>query len=295
MKRLIAMTLSTSLLFNSAQMAFAATDARADQSLSESEIQEMLGITNTKVVEALKKSLVEVTSLMGKLRTMSDQKESNPWIRALDYGDLILAATSAYTLQAQMKKADSARILMSVNVASLLLKKISQYLKEGHKLDGKVIGQKIFETSNEISNIEGMPEDIKRVKMELNELTIKLQENKGMIDNAAAQMGVGDNIALVIGVVYLAIHLVYPKSAKQADAVLTAVLPKLQESILKATQVGKGKVLTGASAATVGLPDIVRFAAGITSEQSQDIVNRTLVNLDTTATNIRAEIARHTK
>jgi hypothetical protein len=204
---------------------------------------------------------------------------------------MALLVISSASMYAHLTKTEASNVKLGTSVAALLLNKFIEYRKEHKTLDGKAISEKIIETSNQISQMDGIPEDVLKVKQELNGLTIELLKNEGDLQNIVKGLsGSSSDLVLAANVAYLVLHIAYPKLAKEADGLLK------NKALQKAIDLGqKPAAALGTTSGITGVTDLVSATLGMNSEKSKNLITTTLINLDTAASNLKYEIQDRNK
>jgi hypothetical protein len=284
-KRLLALTVSSTLLLNSFQMAMASTPVAGE--MSEAKLQEMYDSkASPKTTAELAQTLVEIQNLMTTLKKMNDTNESDVFLNYASKIQMALLAISSASMYAHLTKTEASNVKLGTSVAALLLNKFIEYRKEHRTLDPKAISAKIIETSNQISQMDGVPADVLKVKQELNALTLDLLKNEGDLQNIVKGLsGSSSDLILAANVAYLVLHVAYPKLAKEADGLLK------NKALQKALELGqKPTAALGTTSGITGVTDLVSATLGMNSEKSRNLVTTTLINLDTAASNLKFEI-----
>ncbi|OFZ31106.1 MAG: hypothetical protein A2622_00440 [Bdellovibrionales bacterium RIFCSPHIGHO2_01_FULL_40_29] len=299
MKKMIALTVSSALLLNSFQVAMASptTDQvkyAVDRALSEKEIIELLATADSKTTEELVSALKEVRGLMDKLNEISSVNESDAVLKYANRVQIVLVALTAYTMNAHLKSKEATNAILALSTVSMGLNAFITRYKESHKVDATMLSKIVFETSKELSKTGNLTPELEKITGSLNTISSALLENQSQISGIVANLGGTQDMALLASFSYLLLHLVYPKLAKQTDGFLKNILPRVQQGVVKTTELAKKPIAYGATGAT-GIPDILSMTLGLSSEQSQKLIMSTLINLDTTANKLDAEIKNRSK
>lgn len=300
MKKLVALTLSSTILFNSFQLAMAQTatadvQKAIDAALNEKEIIALMNSADSKTTQELIVALTDVRALMVKLNEISSINESDKILKYANRLQVVLVALTAYTMHSHLKNLDVSNAVLALATASIALNTFITHYKESHKVDATVLSKIIFDTSRELSKSGKLSPELGKITDSLNTISSALLENQSQITDIVSNLGGTQDMALLASFTYLLLHLVYPKIAKETDGFLKNILPKIQQGVQKTTEITKKPMVYGATGAA-GLPDILSMTLGLSSEQSQKLILATLINLDTTANKLDAEIKlRNTK
>ena len=290
----MAYAVSSAILLNSFQLAMAqsvTTDVQnaIDKTLGEKEIIALLNSADSKTTEELIVALSDVRSLMAKLNEISTINESDAVLKYANRLQVVLVALTAYTMHSHLKSTEASNAILALGTASMALNTFITRYKESHKVDATVLSKIVFETSRELSKTGKLSPELEKITGSLNSISSALLENQSQITNIVANLGGTQDMALLASFSYLLLHLVYPKIAKETDGFMKNILPKIQQTVEKTTELAKKPIAYGTTGAA-GLPDILSMTMGLSSEQSQKLILSTLINLDTTANKLDAEI-----
>jgi len=298
-KRTVAVLMSSALLFNSFQVAFAGSKvaAQVDQTeMSLEQMNEALNESNPLRIQETKIALSEITSLIAQIKAISSNQENDVILEYGKYVQLALLGISAHAMDAHLKKDEALKLRMSASVAALLLNKVLSVYKERHSLDSKTLSNKLTETYMEIASRTDLPKEVIDVQEKLIAMNAELTADQGLIQDVITNSGAGQNIALIASVGYLVLHFANPKLAKEADAAVQEVgaVRKILQDMLVASKAGKfsGTMAMGSTVGAGGLQDVLEMTLGMSSERAQTKANSALMDLNSQANKLRAEIAK---
>lgn len=294
MKKTLAMAVSTTILLNSFQLAMAQTNseqvqAAIDKTLGEKEIIALMNSADSKTTQELIDALTEVRALMKKLGDISTINDSDVILKYANRVQVVLVALTAFTMNSHLKSEEASSAILALSTASMAINVLIAHYKEDHKIDATVVSQIVFDTSRELSKSGKLTPELEEITSSLNSISAALVENQSQISNIVSNLGGTQDMALLASFSYLLLHLVYPRIAKETDGFLKNVLPKVQQAVQDTVTVTKKPLVYGATGAA-GLPDILSMTVGLSSEQSKKLILSTLINLDTTANKLAAEI-----
>lgn len=287
-----ALTIASTLVLNSFQMALAQTAANDSMTtLNEQQIQQLLKLAQNKTTDELVNTLEQVKGLMQKLETMQSSTESDPVLKYANQMQIVLIAMSGILMNSHLKNDEVKKATLAISTATLILNKIITNYKEKHRLDSKTISETIFITSRGLAKSGILTPELEKVTSSLDSISAKLIDNQSQIESIITNLGGTQDVALIASVGYLLLHIVYPKIAKETDGYLKNILPKIREGAEKLADATKKPVAYGTVSA-LGIPDILSMTAGISSEQSKKIIQETLINLNTIANKLSVEIGQ---
>ncbi len=285
---------STAILLNSFQLAMAqsvSADVQKviDKTLSEKEIIALLHSADSKTTVELISALTELRSLMSKLQEISNITDADAILKNANRIQIVLLALTAYTMNSHLKSAQASNAVLALGTASMALNTFISHYKESRKVDATVLSKIVFDTSRELSKTGNLSPELEKITGSLNTISSALLENESKITDIVANLGGTQDLALLANFSYLLLHLVYPRIAKETDGFMKNILPKIQQSIEKTAVFAKKPIAVGTTGAA-GVPDILSMTLGLSAEQSQKLILSTLINLDTAANKLEAEI-----
>lgn len=284
-KRMLALAVSSTLLLNSFQMALAAGAQSSAQQMQQDANEAMAMTKNIDLQKALK----EINDLSTALKSIDDSSDKDTFLSVANKLQLLLIGFSTYTMHAHISKAEASKIKLGASAAAMILNKVIEIYKKNHSLDANDISAQITATIKDISstNSEALPQELREVKMQLAKVNDQVLANQSQIQGIVENLGGTSNFALIATVGYFALHLVYPKAAKEADEALKDV-SYFQQIIQKSKVVSKAPIAAYGTAGAAGLPDVLSMAIGMSSKQTKSLIEQTLTNLDIASDNIKA-------
>lgn len=292
-KKTMVLIVSMTLTMN--QMAFAKI---AQSSVSEADLNAMLDLAasaDQKTVADLRSALKEVIDLQAKLKAVSAANNEDLVLQYANRMQVVLIALTSFAMHSQFKGKEQSTMILTLATASAVVNAYIRHYKGSKNITGQQLSQIVFEASQEISKNKEITPELEQVTAALNTASQTLIQNQGQVAEIINQLGGGQDVVVLASVVYLFLHIAAPKVAKQADAVVKGILPKVKETLqsmqqlsARSAELAKKPMALGAGAA--GVPDILSMTAGLSSEQSQKLILSTLINLDTTAKKLQAEI-----
>jgi hypothetical protein len=296
LKRTTAISLALLMTLQGASTAWAQSTLNKE-SISIDEIMKMAESVDAESVADLKMALSEVIRLQNQLKTVTNQNEKDIILKYANKLQVVLVALTTAVMHGQFKATQQSTMLLSLGTASAVLNAYIRHYKADKNITAEDLSRLVFESSTEISNNKAMTSEMKDIVLSLNQASSMLIENKGAMEEMIKSLGGGQDLVVLGSVVYLVLHLVSPKTAQSVDAVAKDVLPKVKLILQNVRQLSQKAVEatkkpTTVTAGAAGAPDIIGLAAGLSTEESQNLILQTLINLDTTAQKIKTEIRR---
>ena len=304
-KKTIALLVSTTLTFNSMQLALAqqsvssvdALLAQAHKNVSANDLLALGEMADQKTVEELKVMLAQVNDLAVKLKSVSVNNSQDLFLQNANKIQIVLAALSSYIMHSHYKGKEQTTILLSLATASSLLNTVVRHYKADKNLSAGQLSEMVFEVSQDMSKDKNITPELAEITNSLNQVSRAMLESQSKVEDLVKTLGGGQDWLVLANVAFLVAHIVSPKTAIQVEAVAKEVLPKLKQLSVSAQQVAQkvaqsNQVRLGANGATgiSGIGDILSMTAGLSSDESVKLIAKTLIDLDTTSKKISAQI-----
>jgi hypothetical protein len=301
MKKTIAYTISTVLLVNSFQLAFASNETQlakdvatgVQSALTSKEIAAITTKSQKKTIEELNTALDQVRTLMSQIEQIQNVNESDPYLRYATQAQLAIIASSTWTMKLHLSRKDSNNIILGFSTAQIALDTFIAHYKENNKIDEKVLSKIIFDASRKLAKSGKLPAELAVITNNINSIGAELTKNQGQIAELITNpntIAVKD-VTLLVSFVYFVLHLAYPKIAKEGEGFFRSILPKVEAGALQASE-GAKKVVGAGNTYASGLSDVLGMVLGMNSAESQKLVQNTLFKLNEASINFDQEISR---
>ncbi len=304
-KRTIALLVSTTLTFNSMQMALAQSGsatvdamlAQAHKNVSANDLLALGEMADQKTMDELKLMLGQVNDLALKLKNVSLNNNGDLFLQNANKIQIVLAALSSYIMHSHYKGKEQTTILLAIATASTVVNSVVRHYKADKNLTAGQISDMVFEVSQEISKDKNITPELAEITNSLNHVSRAMLDSQGKLDDIVKSLGGGQDWLVLANVAFLVAHIISPKTATQIETVAREVLPKIKQLGVSAQQVAQkvaqsNQVRLGTNGATglSGIGDILSMTAGLSSEESIKLIQKTLIDLDTTSKKISAQI-----
>ncbi len=296
------------------------------------EVLKALGASaQKKTIEDLRATLASVDAMIGQLDSLQNKAGDDTFLKVVRIFQGAFLGFNAYAVKLHMKDKAASDIVAYLTVASAVLNTMSRhynptthsfdFINNQGRIEPKTVVQVIDESTKEIASRPGLPPDVTEAIQTLGQLkgNVELQRNHftEMVEN---QGGFFQDASTGLSAISILMHLVSPKLAKYADklmaeaqpviqaakkdgsfAALTASTPKVAKygaAIMSTTVKGTEQAKRGGSlsALTADLPDLYSMVFGYSSTGAQNIILKTMMDLNKTKFNLESTIrCRSTK
>lgn len=285
----IALIVASVLTTNS--MAFAGTMAvdtlKANVILDKAAAMSLLSKSDANTASDLIMTYNEVKKLSESLRAIQTGNESDILLNYANKFQVALVGASAIALNSHIKDSEKSRIAFHIAAASALLNTFIRHYTEAKSLKPSELGSFITRFTHEMTESKELTPEMVEMANSLNKISTDLISQKTQIDTIVAGLGGGSDLATGVLLILSIAHYVNPKVADQGEAILKSMGRQMAAG---GAGIAKNSKVVGTTGAAAGAPDLIGITLGLDSQKSQEMIAKTLNNLDIAARTLQLQI-----
>lgn len=288
-KKLALLTVASILAANS--MAYASTDSvetlKAISKIDATDLKKLLDKADAATVEDLIMTYNEVNKLAESLRQLQTENDSDVILSYANKFQVVLVGVSAIALKSHMKDAEKSRIAFHVAAASALLNTFIRHYSEAKTLKPSELGSFINRFTYDMTQSKELTPEMVEMANSLNKISSDLLSQKTQIDAIVEGLGGGSDLATGVLLVLSIAHYINPKLAEQGQAIIKNMG---KQAAAGGAGLAKNSKVVGTTGTAAGLPDLIGITLGLDSQKSQEMISKTLNNLDIAARTLQLQI-----
>ncbi len=288
-KKTVALLLSTTITFNTFQMAMA--KSVTVDSIDTSALSAILAESDVKSLDDLKQTLQDVQALSKQLNQLLTKKEDDKFLDITNklQGALALLSTSMSYLH--LSKNDATTWRLAIATGSTIINVAIRHYNKGKNISSQQVNEIVSEATQKIlADNKDMSAGMREAVLSLNKISLDLNESRQMADRIIDKSASAQDYIALGSAVYLALHLITPKLTRQTDGIIKKYLPMVKSATEKGITATKSTATgaTGLSSAT----DFLGLALSLGSPEAREVVGTTLAKLNGTVINLQSEISK---
>lgn len=229
----------------------------------------------------------EVQKLAESLRAIQNSNEKDPVLNYANKFQVVLVGASAIAINSHIKNSEKSRISLHIAAASALLNTFIRHYSEVKNLKPNELGVFISRFTHEMTETKALTPEMMDLANSLNTISNDLLTQKSQIDSIVGSLGGGSDLATIALLALSITHYLNPKLAKEGEAIIKTMSQKVAAG--GATLAKDSKIL-GATGSAAGLPDLIGITLGLDSQKSQEMISKTLNNLDIAARTLQVQM-----
>lgn len=283
-----ALVVSAIMASNNVAFAAGAIDSlKAGTQPSAAELVKLLDKADRTTAEDLVMTYNEVQKLASSLRAIQNNNESDLVLSYANKFQVVLVGASAIALNSHIKNSEKSVIALHIAAASALLNTFIRHYSEVKNLKPAELGTFLTRFTHEMSETKALTPEMVEMANSLNKISSDLLSQKSQIDTIVSSLGGGSDLATGVLLVLSIAHYVNPKLAKEGEALIKNLS---QKAAAGGAGLAKNNKVVGTTGTAAGLPDIIGITLGLDSQKSQEMIAKTLNNLDVAARTLKVQI-----
>ncbi len=260
---------------------------KEDTKLDTIKLNQILTKSELNTAQDLVMTYNEVQKLAQSLRAIQNNNEADSVLKWANKFQVVLVGASAIALNSHIKNSEKSRIALNMAAASALLNTFIRHYSEVKNLKPADLGLFINRFTNEMTETKALTPEMVEMANSLNKISSDLLAQKSEIDTIVTSLGGGSDLATVVLLVLSVAHYINPKLAQESEVFIKTVT---QKGMAAGAAMAKDSKVIGMAGSTAGLPDLIGITLGLDAEKSQEIIAKTLNNLDIAARTLQLQM-----